>query len=43
MEMRAGGAVQGVLKMVARPGLASSSLPGITLGAFLVKDRGHPG
>ena len=29
--------------VVARPGVASSSLTGITLGALLVKDQRHPG
>ena len=33
----------GRVRVVARPGVASSCLTGITLGALLVKDQRHPG
>ena len=43
METRAAGAAQGGLPVAARPGVASSRLPGVTLGDLLVKDQRHPG
>ena len=36
-------AAQGGLSVAARPGVASSRLPGVTSGALLVKDQRHPG
>ena len=42
MEMRAPGAAQGGLPVAALAGVASSRLPGVTLGALLVKDQRHP-
>ena len=42
MEMRAPGAAQGGLPVAALAGMASSRLPGVTLGALLVKDQRHP-
>ena len=42
MEMRAPGAAQGGLPVAALPGVASSILLGVTLGALLVKDQRHP-
>ena len=36
-------AAQGGLPVAARPGVASSRLPGVTSGALLVKDQRHPG
>ena len=43
MEIRAPGAAKGGLPVAALPGVASSTLPGVTLGALLVKDQRHPG
>ena len=43
MEMMAAGAPKGGLPVEARPGLVSSMLTGITLGALLLKDQRHPG
>ena len=43
MEMRAAGTAQRALPVVARPGVASSRLTGITLGALQVKDQRHSG
>ena len=34
---------QGGLPVAARPGVATSRLPGVTSGALLVKDQRHPG
>ena len=36
-------AAQGGLPVAARPGVASSRLPGVTSGSLLVKDQRHPG
>ena len=36
-------AAHGGLPVAARPGVASSRLPGVTSGALLVKDQRHPG
>ena len=41
--MRAPGAAQEGLLVEATPGVASSRLPGVTLGALLVKDQRHTG
>ena len=41
--MRAAGTAQRALPVVARPGVASSRLTGITLGALQVKDQRHSG
>ena len=35
-------AAQGGLPVAALPGVASSRLPGVTVGALLVKDQRHP-
>ena len=43
MDFRALGAAQEGLPVEASPGVASSRLPGVTLGALLVKDQRHPG
>ena len=43
MGMRESGAGQGGLPVAARPGVASSRLPGVTTGALPVKDQRHPG
>ena len=43
MKMRESGAGQGGLSVAARPGVASSRLPGVTTGALLAKDQRHPG
>ena len=41
MEMRAAGPAQGVLKVVARPGVSSSRFPGLPLGTLLFKGLGE--
>ena len=43
MEMKESDPGQGGLPVAARPGVASSRLPGVTTGALLVKDQRHPG
>ena len=42
MEMRSPGAAQGGLPVAALTGVASSRVPGVALGALLVKDQRHP-
>ena len=42
MEMRAPGAAQGGFPVAVLPGVATSRLPGVTLGALLVKDQRLP-
>ena len=43
MEMRVAGAVQGGFTVKSRPGVASSRLRVVTLGALLLKEQRHAG